>query len=402
VAAHPPNARKLRNVPPVKSRATRSTIGRCAVCITEIVFAFWILYACLIAVDLPLMDVHGDHALKTLRYPDMDNVYRGEGYSRYRINSYGLLGREPAPLSDSSVFRIAVFGDSFVEALQVPHAVKFTTLLERSLVPSAGKTKAEVWNFGYSADNTGNAFARWQQSRKYVQFDLVVFSFNDGDLVENRLKDARNKLGSFLVEDGSNRFRLVQAEGFGGSLLPWLNATFPRFHNFHYQVRDRATSYLTTAKAAVADRLRGMGATPAQAMQHNIIPISNEQLDSTLRQLEFVHNQIADTGTRILLLGIPTDAATPAGFGSHRDDALNGYLALIRGLKEHSMPIIDPYPAIESEIAAGKDPYSDWEPFRHYNARGHRLIATAVVAYIAKHPTLSVQVRDEAIQEASR
>src|SRR4051794_11830691 len=161
--------------------------SQAGMCIVEAVLGFLILYGCLIVVDLPLLDTYPDRKLNTLRYVGIDNVYRDEDYSRYHVNSFGLIGPEPAPVSDKSVYRIAVFGDSFVEALQVPQERKFAALLEDALAAPNGKRRVEVWNVGHSADNTGNAYARWLQLKNTVQFDFVVFAFNEGDVLENRL-----------------------------------------------------------------------------------------------------------------------------------------------------------------------------------------------------------------------
>src|SRR5437762_2762495 len=68
------------------------------VCIVEAVLAFLVLYGCLIVVDLPLLDIYPDRKLNTLRYVETDNVYRDEDYSRYHVNSFGLIGPEPAPV----------------------------------------------------------------------------------------------------------------------------------------------------------------------------------------------------------------------------------------------------------------------------------------------------------------
>jgi hypothetical protein len=201
--------------------------------VLDAVLGFCVLCTCLILVDLPLMDAYPDRNLKTLRYPNLNNVYRDEDYSRYHVNSYGLVGSEPGSVTDTSIYRIAVFGDSFVEALQVPFERKFTTLLESAVVPAGSKRQVEVWNFGHAADNTGNAYGRWLRASGMVHFDFVVFAFNEADVLENRLQDARDRSGSFLVDTGAG-FRLGQLEGPAeGPRLPALNELMPRFHNFH-------------------------------------------------------------------------------------------------------------------------------------------------------------------------
>src|SRR5258705_6043099 len=52
--------------------------------------------------------------------PGMQGWYRKEGESWVRINSDGLRDREHDKAKPGGTFRIAVLGDSYAEALQVP------------------------------------------------------------------------------------------------------------------------------------------------------------------------------------------------------------------------------------------------------------------------------------------
>jgi lysophospholipase L1-like esterase len=118
-----------------------------------------------------------------------------------------------------------------------------------------------------------------------------------------------------------------------------------------------------------------------------------EQLDNTSRQLQWVQQQIAATGVNVVLLALPTDAAAPAGFGSHESGARNAYSTLTSALTHAGVPMIDSYPAIAADIALGNDPYSDWDPYHHFNVRGHRLVADALSQYLTQHPRLGLRIR---------
>ncbi len=385
------------SVRPTASRlgAPAHLLRRAIVLSLDAILAFVLLYVCLIIIDLPLMDTYPDHVFKARRYPNLDNVYRDEDYSRYHINSYGLVGHEPAPPSDTGIYRVAVFGDSFVEALQVPDERKLTTLLEVAITPPPGKQRAEVWNFGHSADNTGNAYARWLSAAGQVKFDFVVFAFNEADALENRLQDVRNRSGSFLFVDSKASFRVGQSHGADdGPRFPALNESLPRFHTFHYLLRTRAADYVDGARRKLRALMRGRDITTLDPADVESSSASHQQIDDTVRQLRFVHRQIAATGVPVILLALPTDAATPAGFGSHRAGANFAYRTITDRLRQAAVPLVDPYPSLASDIASGGDPYSDWEAFHHFNARGHRLVAQALSQYLGQHPELGLQVRN--------
>lgn len=366
--------------------------------VLDLAVAFTGLYACLFILDMPLLDTYPERHLKTLHYPNLDNVYRDEDYSRYHINSYGLIGSEPAPLVDRSVFRIAMFGDSFVEAIQVSPDKKFAGLLERQLLPTEPRQKVEVWNFGYSADYTGNQYARWLNQASKVSFDLVIFSFNDGDMLENRPQDSMDKSGDFLVPDADGHYHLREfGDSSGSARFPKLNELMPRFHYFNYLLRTRIQDYLKELRSSLGKWLESaVGffsnnsdiSTPAGS----VVPRTNmEQIQDTFEQLMHVQNAIEKAGVPTVILGLPTDVAAPPGFGSHRRDARDAYLVLAAKLSATGIPFVDAYPWIAADIARGNDPYSDWEPYHHYNVRGHALVADALSEYFASQPTYGLR-----------
>ena len=94
--------------------------------------------------------------------------------------------------------------DGNVQAVQVPNEYKFTYLLERNLKPPVPFKKTEVWNFGYPGDNTGTAFSRWLHQAKALPFNLIIFTVNDNDLLENRPNEPDAPNNAFLIEDPKN------------------------------------------------------------------------------------------------------------------------------------------------------------------------------------------------------
>src|SRR6185295_3778210 len=65
--------------------------------------------------------------------PGMEGWYRKEGRSYVRINSDGLRDREHAKTKPADTLRIAILGDSYAEALQVPQEQAFWSVLENRL-----------------------------------------------------------------------------------------------------------------------------------------------------------------------------------------------------------------------------------------------------------------------------
>jgi hypothetical protein len=87
----------------------------------------------------------------TLR-PNAEGWWTREGRTYIRINSRGLRDREHALAKPADTVRIAVLGDSFAEALQVPIERTFWAVAEAMLRDCRylGKQDVEVINFGVS------------------------------------------------------------------------------------------------------------------------------------------------------------------------------------------------------------------------------------------------------------
>jgi hypothetical protein len=77
------------------------------------------------------------------------------------------------------VMRIAVLGDSFIEALQVPMDLVATQVLERRLnasppSPAGGSVRWEVLNFGVSNHGVGQYLLMWENYARAFKPDYVV------------------------------------------------------------------------------------------------------------------------------------------------------------------------------------------------------------------------------------
>jgi hypothetical protein len=151
-------------------------------------------------------------------------VFRSEGYSSNVINSRGLRDREHTLQKPEGTFRIAILGDSFSEALQVPQNGTFWAVLERELqaMPNFRNQTVEVINFGVSGFGT---IQEWQMLEHYARHyspDLVLLAFLPGNDVRNnslelesdhrrpfaRLRDGKLELDvSFRDDPAEKRFR---------------------------------------------------------------------------------------------------------------------------------------------------------------------------------------------------
>ncbi|MHB8971209.1 MAG: hypothetical protein ACYC3X_11710 [Pirellulaceae bacterium] len=143
----------------------------------------------LIGVSYPLPYVPDPYCGSRLR-PGMVAEFTAEGHAWVHINQEGYRDRPHAHRKPAQTFRIAVLGDSFAEALQVPQEETFWSVMERELQDtgtSAGQT-VEVLNFGVSGFGTAQAL---EMLRHYVwqyEPDLVLLAFLTGNDISDNSK----------------------------------------------------------------------------------------------------------------------------------------------------------------------------------------------------------------------
>ncbi|HEY9787104.1 MAG TPA: SGNH/GDSL hydrolase family protein, partial [Candidatus Obscuribacterales bacterium] len=116
--------------------------------------------------------------------PNKRVTWRSEGYSKSYFNEDGM--REPGltVAKPTNTMRIALLGDSMVEALQVPIEKTFGYKLQQSLSQSTRKP-VQVLNFATSGYSTAQEFLQLKEQVLKYEPDLVLLCYNSRDLFEN-------------------------------------------------------------------------------------------------------------------------------------------------------------------------------------------------------------------------
>jgi hypothetical protein len=136
------------------------------------------------------------------------------------FNRYGMRdNRKYRIAKPPGTFRIAVIGDSFTEALQVPQAQDYCSIVERTLprCEALDGKKVEVLNFGVYGFGTPQELIMLRRRVLRWSPDLVVLQFYLNDLDDNtRATDVAGSWGPrpyFVVQNG----RLVEDDTFRSS-----------------------------------------------------------------------------------------------------------------------------------------------------------------------------------------
>ena len=141
--------------------------------------------------------------------PGASGEWKGEGASFVRVNSEGLRDREHAKPKPPNTLRVAVLGDSFTEAIQVPIEQTFWSKLERKLgncAPVKGRKNVEVMNFGVQGYGTAQALIMLRKKVWDYNPDIVVLAFFIGnDVINNSPKLEYDRYRPFFVYNASGK-----------------------------------------------------------------------------------------------------------------------------------------------------------------------------------------------------
>jgi hypothetical protein len=161
--------------------------------------------------------------------PGAEGTYGREGGSFVRINHDGFRGPDYARTKAPDTIRVAVLGDSYVEAIQVPETLTFTAVVGRELsqCPRLKGRRVEALNFGVDGYGTAQELITLQRRVWAYSPEVVVLAiFLGNDIRNNSVALEGDRCRPFFALDGnglklagplinSDSFRLWCAARFG-------------------------------------------------------------------------------------------------------------------------------------------------------------------------------------------
>lgn len=139
--------------------------------------------------------------------PGAEGWYNREGHAYVKINSDGLRDREHPGIKPAGTYRIAVLGDSYAEALQVPIENTYWSVIEDKLASCAplSNKSVEVINFGVSGYGTAQELITLRHRVWKYSPDLIVLSVLTGNDIRNNVRQ--------LEKDPMRPYFLLTKEG---------------------------------------------------------------------------------------------------------------------------------------------------------------------------------------------
>ena len=135
-------------------------------------------------------DPHTGAALR----PGAAGRWPAEGNLFVRISGEGLRDREHGSAKPPGTLRIAVLGDSYVEAFQVPPEENFLAVMERELAGCLAPSgmKAEAINFGVSGYGTAQELLALRHRAWRFSPDVVVLAVTTANDIRNNSRVLEN------------------------------------------------------------------------------------------------------------------------------------------------------------------------------------------------------------------
>ncbi len=119
--------------------------------------------------------------------PNASGLYNREGVAFMRVNSGGFRGPDYSKRKPPNTYRVAVLGDSYAQAMQVPYHETFSAVMQRHLAecPALRGKQIQVLDFGVDGYGTAQELITLRRQAWEYSPDAVVLEFFPGNDIRN-------------------------------------------------------------------------------------------------------------------------------------------------------------------------------------------------------------------------
>jgi hypothetical protein len=332
-----------------------------------------------------------------------------EGRAFVQINSDGLRDAEHVIEKPDHTFRIAILGDSYAEAIQVPVEQTFWRVIGDQLAdcPGLKGKQVEVINFGVSGFGTVQELLTLKHKVWKYSPDIVLLAFLTGNDIRNNLRGLQGGGNQpyFIYQDG----KLVLDDSFldkpGSRLMAsilgdWWFAAVP--HSRVLQLLVKFSNYVDQIKngSGREDRKKARRLYE-QGLDNEVYsppstPVWQEGWHVTEDLVRLMHADVVAHGATFMLVTLSNGIQVhpdplerekyAASLGV--DDLLYPDRRMQQFAREESVNFVmlaPPLQAWAQEHGACVHGFENTEPCSgHWNERGHRLAGTIIAQNICQ------------------
>jgi hypothetical protein len=225
--------------------------------------------------------------------PNIEGWYRKEGESFVRINADGLRDVEHSRQKPGNALRIAVIGDSYAEAFQVPLEQAFWKVAEDRLNGCAALNgqKVEMINFGVSGYGTAQQLITLQRQVSDYSPDVVLLAVTtNNDVLDNsRALKKTDEIPYFIYRgeqlELDDSFRANSAFRWRQSRLSRFGVWFRdnlRFVQLGHHAQYAIKNYLAKRRAPAPAQQIAQQTPPAAAPQNSAVRAEDVGIDNMI------------------------------------------------------------------------------------------------------------------------
>ena len=363
-----------------------------------------------------------DPLLGSVHRPCAQGWSRVEGTQYVTINRDGFYDIEWTSNKPPGTIRIAVLGDSYMEAFNVPMKSGFTRVLQQELTVrmAFGGRKIEVMNFGVSGYGTAQELLLLRNWVWDYSPDIVLLAFFTGNDVRNNsvLLEPSKASPFFTLQDGRLKLDTSYAEaGFRRQHLTELFFDFPFRHLRTFQWIAERWFRLSLARQLKANTMDGR-ADPTRGEEVVLCNMYVDPPDEVLRQAWLVTEALllnvqAETkahGCRFVVMtlsnGIQIHPDPEVRRKFMQDQRISDIFYPDHRVKEfgkaHAFEVLCLAPIMQIYAEQNRvylHGSGDFIGTRHWNEDGHRVAAQIAARYLDSAP-VSVPAGDTVPQDA--
>ena len=322
-----------------------------------------------------------------------------------RTNSLGFADREPpTPERAAESCHIAIIGDSYVDAEQVPIADKFQVRLEQLAARAVPHLDITTSAFGLSATGQINQLPFYDEFARHLRPKLLVLVFVPNDFRDNsailqafdagRDPDHSPWMSAARRADGTVELRPPDPDWRAHTFPLWRPSLQERLISYlrrvsrfaNYLDKKRRAFFSPDAHPQLTEWAELLSQRPRYASLLNewtpttLLPTEGPAFEEAFHCTGFALDQFKertdrDGGALVILA-----SHRRKGAGKFLFDQMNS-MAEARGI-----PVIDQYDYILRQGARPED--ANWPHNAHWNAAGHQWAAEALLEYLKQHPEI--------------